>query len=67
MCIEGPRCEKPSLCRMQKTKAQINLLTCVINPFKPNGIFYSNQMDQSILALRVVRWYFSFFANFNTL
>ena len=35
-----------------------------VNPFKPNGISHSYQLDQSIYILRVVGWYFSFFLNF---
>ena len=30
-----------------------------VNPFKPNGISQSYQLDQSISILRVVWWYFT--------
>ena len=36
----------------------------LFNPFKPNGISLSYQLDQSISMLRVVGWYFSFLFNF---
>ena len=38
-----------------------------INPFKPNGISHYYQLDQFISALRVVRWYFSFLFNLNSI
>ena len=28
----------------------------LLNPFKPNGIAYFHQLDQSINVLRVLRW-----------
>ena len=34
------------------------------NPFMPNGISYSCQLEQSISVLRDVRWYFSFLSKF---
>ena len=47
-----------------KIKIQRNIviifLTIVFNPFKPNEISHYYQLDQSISALRVVGWYFSF-------
>ena len=36
----------------------------IFNPFKPNGISYSYQLDQSSSVLRVVGWYFSFLFKF---
>ena len=35
-----------------------------LNPFKPNGIFQSYQLDRSISVLRDVGWYFSFLFKF---
>ena len=35
----------------------------MFNPFKPNGIFHSCQLEQFITVLRVVEWYFSFLFN----
>ena len=35
----------------------------ILNPFKPNGISYYYQLDQSISVLRVVGWYF--YSNLN--
>ena len=32
----------------------------VVNPFEPNEISHSYQLDQSISVLRIVGWYFSF-------
>ena len=37
----------------------------VFNPFKPNGISNSYQLDQSISVLRIVGRYFSFLVKFN--
>ena len=36
----------------------------IINPFKPNGISYHYQMEQSTSILRGVGWYFSFLFKF---
>ena len=36
-----------------------------INPFQPNGISYSNQLEQTISVLRVGVWYFHCYSNFN--
>ena len=36
----------------------------MFNPFKPNGISHSYQLDQSISVFRVVGWYFSFLFKF---
>ena len=33
----------------------------IINPFMPNGISHSYQLDHSIFVLRVVGWYFFIF------
>ena len=38
---------------------QVTYILRSINPFKPNGIFHSYQVDQFIFVLRDVRWYFS--------
>ena len=35
-----------------------------VNPFKPNEIPHSYQLDKSISVLRVVGWYFSFLFKF---
>ena len=37
----------------------------LFNPFKPNGISHTYQLDQSMSVLRVVRLYFSFLSNSN--
>ena len=37
---------------------------CLINPFMPNGIYHTYQLDDSISNFRVVGWYFSFHSNF---
>ena len=36
----------------------------LVNPFKPNGISHSYQLDQTISGLRVVVWHFSFLFKF---
>ena len=43
----------------------IHLMRTAFNPFMPNGISHSYQLEQSISVLRDVRWYFSFFSSFN--
>ena len=35
-----------------------------VNPFKPNGIAHSYQLDQFISILRVAGWYFSILFKF---
>ena len=40
------------------------LKSCFFNPFMPNVISLSYQLDQSISVLRVVGWYFSLLFNF---
>ena len=36
-----------------------------LNPFKPNGVSHCIQLEQSIFVSIGVRWYFSFYSNFN--
>ena len=42
----------------------VHFLRTVFDPFMPNGISHSYQLDQSISVLRGVRWYFSFLFKF---
>ena len=49
---------------LNHTKNKQHIYIYTINPFKPNGISDSYQLDKSISALRVVGWYFSFLFKF---
>ena len=44
---------------------QIFIEITLFNPFTPNGISHSSQLDQSIFVLRGVGWHFSFLFKFN--
>ena len=47
------------------TDTQTNLVSILLpNPFKPNGIFHSYQMDQTISCLRVAEWHWSLLYKF---
>ena len=39
--------------------------SCMLKPFKPNGISCPYQLEQFISLLRVDGWYFSFYSNFD--
>ena len=44
--------------------AILYIVSCIMNPFMPNGTSVSYQLDQSISILRVVVGYFSFLLRF---